>query len=193
MKVFGLTGGIGSGKSTVARMFHQLGGIPVLDADEVARDLRKPGSAGYAALLTRFVTADRMELRNLLARDPVAKADLEAILHPLIREESSRRMALLKQSHPDAPFLIYEATLLLEAGRARDFDGIMVVTSALPERLARISARDHLSPEAALALIDAQSPDSFRLPFADFHIQNLGSLPDLEVQVRKILDQIKSP
>jgi dephospho-CoA kinase len=193
VKVFGLTGGVASGKSTVARLFHELGDIPVLDADQVARDLRAPGQPGHAALLRRFGTVDRGELRSLLVRDPSAKADLEAILHPLIREESTRRLEALASTHPEAPFLLYEATLLIESGRASEFDGVIVVTSPLPERLSRIQTRDRIGKEEALALIDAQSPDSFRLKHALFHVQNLGTEEDLKEQVRKILDQLKSP
>jgi dephospho-CoA kinase len=191
--VWGLTGGIGTGKSTVARLFSELGGIPTLDADQVARELREPGQPAYQSLLERFGTADRKELRTLLTRDPTAKADLEAILHPLIRTASREKLEQLRRDHPEAPFLIYEATLLIESGRAPDFEGVIVVTAPLPDRLARISARDEVRPEEALALIEAQSPDSYRLKVASHHIQNLGSIEDLRAQVRKILDQIKSP
>jgi dephospho-CoA kinase len=193
MKVLGLTGGIGSGKSTVARLFQTLGGVPFLDADQVARDLRAPGARGHAAILQRFGTADRKALRELLTRDPQGKADLEAILHPLIREESERRLKELEHTSPSAPMILYEATLLIESGRARDFDGLIVVTAPLPDRLARIASRDGISQDEALALIESQSPDSVRLSLADYHIQNLGSLADLESQVRKILDHFKSP
>ncbi len=193
MKVWGLTGGIGTGKSTVARLFQEIGGVPTLDADQVARELREPGQAAHRALLERFGTADRKELRALLTRDPAAKADLEALLHPLIRKASQEKLENLQRAHPTAPFLLYEATLLIESGRAPDFEGILVVTAPLPDRLARISARDGVSQTDALALIEAQSTDSFRLQAADHHIQNLGSIEDLKIQVRKILDQIKSP
>ena len=193
MKVWGLTGGIGTGKSTVARLFQEIGGVPTLDADQVARELREPGQAAHRALLERFGTADRKELRALLTRDPAANADLEALLHPLIRKASQEKLENLQRAHPTAPFLLYEATLLIESGRAPDFEGILVVTAPLPDRLARISARDGVSQTDALALIEAQSTDSFRLQAANHHIQNLGSIEDLKIQVRKILDQIKSP
>ncbi len=191
--MWGLTGGIGTGKSTVARLFSELGGIPTLDADQVARELREPGQPAHQALLDRFGTADRKELRTLLTRDPTAKAELEALLHPMIRSASREKLKALERAYPQAPFLLYEATLLIESGRAADFEGIIVVTAPLPDRLSRISARDGVSPTDALALIEAQSPDSYRLQIADHHIQNLGSIEDLKAQVLKILDQIKSP
>ncbi len=193
MRVWGLTGGIGTGKSTVARLFSELGGVPTLDADQVARELREPGQPAHQAILKRFGTADRKELRDLITRDPVAKGDLEALLHPLIRVASREKLEALHRAHPEAPLLLYEATLLIESGRAPDFESVIVVTAPLPDRLARISARDGVTQAEALALIEAQSPDSYRLPHADHHIQNLGSLEDLKSQIRKILDQIKSP
>ena len=193
MKVWGLTGGVGTGKSTVARLFLEIGGVPTLDADQVARELREPGQPAHQALLDRFGTADRKELRALLTQDPAAKTALEALLHPLIRAASREKLEELHRSHPSAPFLLYEATLLIESGRAPDFEGIIVVTAPIPDRLARISARDGVSPADALALIEAQSPDSYRLQVANHHIQNQGSVEDLKEQVRKILDQIKSP
>lgn len=192
MKRIGLTGGIGVGKSLVASLFQELGSIPVLDADQVARDLRAPGGEASAPILKRFGTLDRTELRGLLSSDPKAKKDLESILHPLIQKKSAEAMRALEASHPTAPFLIYEASLLIESGRLADFDGLIVVTSPLPDRLSRIMARDGVSKEAALSLIEAQNTDSYRLKHARHLIENLGSIEDLKTQVLKVLDQIKS-
>jgi dephospho-CoA kinase len=183
MKKIGLTGGIGVGKSTVARIFSEITGAVVLDADEIARSLRAPGGAAEAPILARFGTLDRAKLRQILSSDPAAKADLEGILHPLIREKSDLEIKRMESENPSIPFLIYEASLLIESGRAPDFDALVVVTSPLPDRLARIMSRDGITKEAALAMIGAQSSDEFRLRHADFHIQNLGSLEDLRAQV----------
>jgi dephospho-CoA kinase len=101
-------------------------------------------------------------------------------------------MKTFEEAHPGAPFLIYEASLLIESGRLPDFDGLIVVTSPLPDRLSRIMARDGTSQEAALAMIEAQNSDRFRLKHADFLIENLGSVEDLKPQVLKVLEQIKS-
>ncbi len=191
MKKIGLTGGIGTGKSTVARLFHEIAGVPVMDADAMARALRAPGGEASAPILKRFGTLDPSALRALLASDSKAKADLEGILHPLIREKTAQEFARIGRENPNAPFLVYEASLLIEAGRAQDFDAVIVVTAALPDRLARIMNRDGSSKEAALALIGAQSSDEFRLKHADYHIQNLGSLEDLRLQVAKTVDQIR--
>ena len=105
-RVWGLTGGIASGKSTVARIFEELG-VPVIDADEIARGLSQPGGAAHAAVLSRFGTADREKLHGIVFSDPKARGDLEAILHPLIREESARRLSALSNH----ALVLYEAVL----------------------------------------------------------------------------------
>ncbi len=192
MKRIGLTGGIGVGKSTVARIFNEIGGVPTLDADQVARALRAPGGRAEPLILKRFNTTDRTQLREIITKDPLAKKDLEAILHPLIQQISESEFKRLESESSGAPFLIYEATLLIESGRAPDFDAILVVTAPLPDRLSRIMARDGISKEASLALIDSQMSDADRLKVADYRIENLGSLDDLKTQVRKTLDQIKA-
>jgi dephospho-CoA kinase len=191
MKRFGLTGGMGSGKSTVAKCFARFGAI-VIDADEVARHVRTPGSMGHTAILTRFKTDDRAELRRILSESPEAKRDLEGILHPLIQTESQKQMTEAIAKHPNAPVLLYEATLLIEAGRAKDFDGVIVVTSPLPDRIRRISMRDQIAEKDAKLMIQAQNDDAYRLPHATYVIQNLGDENALVNEVRKVLDQIIS-
>lgn len=190
MKRIGLTGGIGSGKTAVAKLL-QAEGIPVIDADLVARDLRKPGGPAHRQILDRFGTDDRLTLRDLISTDPKARADLEAILHPLIMEESRFRMDQAAISYPEAPFLIYEATLLIEAGRAPDFDGILVVTAPIESRIQRILARDPMSREQAEAVIRAQNADEYRLKHAHWVIENDGGFDDLKLKVRKALEQIR--
>jgi dephospho-CoA kinase len=193
MKRIGLTGGIGSGKSTVARLFQELGGIPVIDADRIARALRAPGGEAEPALLKRFNTTDPATLRNLITRDPEAKRDLESILHPLIRKKSEEAFLEAEASNSTAPFLLYEASLLIESGRAKDFGNLIVVTAPIEERALRIMRRDGVSREAALAMIHAQSPDSSRIPHADVLIENKGSMGDLRHEILKVLEQMKSP
>jgi dephospho-CoA kinase len=193
MRRVGLTGGIGSGKSTVARLLHELGGIPIIDADQIARELRAPGGEAEAALLKRFKTTDPGTLRDLLARDPAAKRDLEGILHPMILKKSEEAFAASERTHPDAPFLLYEASLLIESGRSDDFDVILVVTSPLADRIARIMSRDGTTEDRALKMIQSQSPDSYRVQHADLVINNSGSIDELRTSVLKVLEQISSP
>ncbi len=191
MKLIGLTGGIGSGKSTVASLFEKLGFL-IVDADQIARTVRKPGGAAQKEILARFNTDDRATLRKIISESPDAKAELEAILHPLIKDESDREIARLKESNPKAPGLIYEATLLLEAGRAKDFDYILVVTAPLADRIARITARDQISPQAAIDLLNTQNSDEFRLAQSNFSIENSGDKEALEEKVKTIFKQIIS-
>jgi len=189
-KVYGLTGGIGSGKSTVAQMFLDHG-IPYVDADQVARMLREPGQAASLAIQHRFGTTDRVRLREILSSDPQAKRDLESILHPLIRTESEKALVTLNEQHPDADFLLYEASLLIEAGRAHDFDGLIVVTAPLEDRITRVMNRDECGRDAALSLIQAQFSDEERLKSATHSIRNEGTLEDLQQGVKNLLDQIR--
>jgi len=196
MKRFAITGGIGSGKSSVVKIFNELG-IPSIDADAIARQLREPGQPAHQAILNRFGTDDRQTLRTLLSQDPQAKRDLEAILHPLIQAASEAEMkkieAQASQLPPDRrpPFLLYEAALVIEAGRAKDFDGIIVVTAPDSLKIARIQARDHASAEAAQAMIQAQMSDAERLNHAQYRLENAGSMEDLRQVVRNLLDQLK--
>ncbi|MFL5815752.1 MAG: dephospho-CoA kinase [Bdellovibrionia bacterium] len=204
-KIWGLTGGIASGKSTVARIFAELG-VPVLDADQVARELRAPGGAAYDAIVARFGTADAQRLREIVFANPVARSELEAILHPLIRAESARRMeaqvdstiAGRTQSQTNATAgtapvipVIYEATLLVETGRYRDFAGLIVVSADESVRLARLMARDNSAEDLARRIVASQMDDEKRRAVASFVIQNHGSLEDLRAQVKALLPKLQ--
>ena len=190
-RFFGLTGGIGTGKSSVAKEFLKQG-VPCVDADQVARRIREPGKPGHAAILKRFGTDDPQKLRDLLTADTGAKKDLEAILHPLIREQSELALQEMARTHPHAPFILYEASLLIEAGRKEDFEALIVVTAPLEDRITRIMSRDKNTREAAIRMIEAQNSEDFRLKHAHYVVLNHGSLQDLEGEVRKVLDQIIS-
>ncbi len=176
-RVIGLTGGIAAGKSTVARFFEKAG-VPVIDADQVARELSAPGGAAHEAILKRFGTADRTELRKIVFGDPAARQDLESILHPLIRAESASRIARLA-----APVVLYEAALLVETGRARELDGLVVVEAPREQRLRRLRARDGIQEELAARMLDAQTSDEERRNAATEVIVNAGGLAELEQKV----------
>jgi dephospho-CoA kinase len=195
VKIYGITGGIASGKSTAAGFFRELG-VPVVDADEIARDLRAPGGAASDEILKRFGTLDRTALRDRIARDPQAKLDLEGILHPLIKRESERRFAALAgigpggrslQSSP--PYALYEAALLVEAGRAATFAGVIFVESSDASRLDRLISRDGMSPEGARQFLDATSaasPIAAKRAAATHILTNEGTLPDLRDSVARL-------
>ncbi len=183
-RVYGLTGGVASGKSTAARFFSEAG-IPVVDADEVARELRKPGGAAHSAILARFETVDSIELRQRVFSDPQARLDLEAILHPLIRAESLRKIQALR-----APVVIYEAALLVESGRFRDFFGLILVEAGSDERIRRLMSRDESSRELADSILGSQGTDDTRRAAADHILDNSGSPELLRSRVLALIPQL---
>ena len=196
VRVWGLTGGIASGKSTAARLFADEG-FQVLDADAISRKLSLPGGAAFNEILNRFGTADRDELRQIVFADPSARRDLEAVLHPKIREESARQIQESAKNHQgDAPcYILYEATLLAETGRYRDFDGLIVVSAPLEMRRERLLARDSIkgiSPETAERILASQLPDSEREAVATYVIHNHGAIEDLKNCVHQIALKIRS-
>ncbi len=190
---------MGSGKSRVAALFQDFG-VPTLDADQVARELRAPSGAAAPLMLKRFGTLDPSFLRLKISTDPAAKKDLEAILHPLIKTESDRRLEQLEKAHPTAPFLLYEAALLVEANRAAEFAGIIVVCAPEALRIERIVKRDKTTPERAQQMLKAQISDEERLqklniitpPLATIVIENDQGEPELLEKVRKTLERFKS-
>jgi len=182
----GLTGGIASGKSTVARRFAQLG-VPVIDADEVARAVVVPGEPALAAVVRRFGTGilqgdgslDRRALRSLVFAHPDARRDLEAILHPPIRAMMER----LARSAA-GPYVILSIPLLVEGGDARSrVDRILVVDTGEDLQLARLQARDGSTAGEARAMLAAQAGRAARLTAADDIIDNSADLETLNARV----------
>jgi dephospho-CoA kinase len=180
---------VASGKSTVARLFAEAG-IAVIDADAIARELRAPGGRAYDAIMARFGTADPSRLREIVFSDAVARSDLEAIMHPLIREESTRRIYEATLGHTGAVPVIYEAALLVETGRYRDFAGLIVVSADEETRMKRLMARDQSSEALARKIIAAQIADIDRQAVATFVIENHGSVDELRVQVQALLPKL---
>ena len=186
--VWGLTGGVAAGKSLAARYFNEAG-IPVFDADRIARELSAPGGAAHAAILQRFGTDDRARLREIAFGDEGARRDLEAILHPLIRAESFRRVrdfaAAWKQT--GRPKVVYEAALLVETGRDKDLKGLIVVDAPREQRLKRLIERDRCRPELAEKILAAQLGDRARLSAATHVLDNSGSPDDLRRRVLELI------
>lgn len=197
VRVWGLTGGIAAGKSTVARLFEETG-VPVLDADAVARELSREGGAAHDPIVRRFGTADPAKLRSIVFSDPKSKADLESILHPLILEESERRIRELaaKQLEGGAPapvLIVYEAALLVETGRYRDFDGLIVVTAPEDVRVGRIMTTRGLDEATARNILRSQMPESEKRKAADVIIENAGSLEQLRAGFAAVLSRLRAP
>jgi len=179
-----LTGGIGSGKSTVAERFARHG-VPIIDADLVARKLAEPGQPAYQRILAAFGNAvltpdgklDRARLRSMVFSDPVARRRLESILHPLVYEAMEREVASL-----DADYVLLVVPLLVETGRLDLGDRILVVDVPEATQIRRVCQRDGLSEAQATAILEAQADRATRLAVADDIIANCGSLASLLAQ-----------
>lgn len=190
----GLTGGIATGKSTVLRRFAAHG-VPVIDADAVARAVVAPGTPGAAAVARRFGpsvmradgTIDRQALGAIVFGDTAARADLEAIVHPAVRRAI---VAWLASLPTDTRLAIADIPLLFETGRATDFDVVIVTTCEPGEQLRRLVRRDGLTEEAARQRIAAQWPLAEKTRRADHVIDTGGSLAETEAAVDALLARL---
>jgi len=182
----GLTGGLGSGKSTVAARFASHG-IEIVDTDAIARELAAPGGVAIPALRAAFGESviaadgglDRARVRALVFADPAARARLEEILHPLIETESLRRCVAAR-----SPYVVIDVPLLAETGRWRGrCDRVCVVDCPREQQIARAVARDGRSRNEIEAILAAQVDREARLAIADDMIDNDGTLSALQAQV----------
>ncbi|TVQ90154.1 MAG: dephospho-CoA kinase [Deltaproteobacteria bacterium] len=191
MKVIGLTGGIASGKSTVARLLRERG-IPVLDADQAARAVVAPGAPALAQIVASFGpevldtqgALDRPAMRARIIEDPGARRTLEAITHPAIFAHLREALAELHaQGHRVA---VVEAALMVETGSYKLYDEVWVVSSDPVTQLMRLQARDGMEEAQARALIAAQLPLAQKEAIADAILWNHGDLEALRAQVDRI-------
>jgi dephospho-CoA kinase len=181
----GLTGGIASGKSAVSRLFASRG-VPIIDSDELARELLAPGSALLAAVFARFgadlMRADgsleRAQLRERVFADSAARRELEQLLHPAI----AARAQQLGEAAVGA-YQIHVVPLLVETQLRDRYDRVLVVDCPESLQLSRLLARDGISPKLAQAMLAAQAPRTVRLAAADDVIRNEGSIEALAPQV----------
>jgi dephospho-CoA kinase len=195
-KLVGLTGNIGSGKSTVAQMFAARG-IPVIDADGLTRELQAPGQPAHAEIAAAWpeVVApdgrlDRRRLSNIVFADSKALKRLEAIMHPRIQTLSRARAdAFAEAGHR---LVLYEASLLVESGRDKELDGLIVVTASPATRIARVVARDGVREEDVRARMRAQLPQEDKVRLATHVIDNDGDLAATEAQVDQVLAETQS-
>lgn len=186
MFTVGLTGGVGSGKSTVADLFSDLG-VPVIDTDVIARELTVPGSAALDLIHSAFGDAvirpdgslDRAALRRIVFADVDARHQLESILHPRIRQAVEQVRATL-----NAPYILIAIPLLVEAGGYRDMlDRVLVVDCPEELQITRVIARNGLVHSEVLAILAAQASRSERLAIADDVLTNTVSLEALRTEV----------
>jgi len=186
MLKIGLTGGVASGKSAAARRFAALG-VPVVDADDLAREAVAPGSDGLRAVVEAFGpdilaadgSLDRRRMRQRVFGDSGARRRLEAIVHPRVRVLLDDRLAALQ-----APYAIVAVPLLVESGLAAEMDRVLVVDAPEQLQIRRLMERDGETESGAQRMLEAQAGRSERLAAADDIIVNDGTLEQLDASVR---------
>jgi dephospho-CoA kinase len=190
----GLTGGIGSGKSTVARLLEKRGAV-VFDADLLAREAVAPGTPGHAAVIERFgadVLApggelDREALASIVFADPSARRDLEQIVHPEVR----RLFAEGSEAYRDTDrVVVFSAPLLVESGMHTAFEILVVVSATVATQIERLMRQRGMSEASIRARIDAQAPLEDKAAVADFIVDNEGTLDELESQVERLWNDL---
>jgi dephospho-CoA kinase len=185
----GLTGGIGSGKSEAARLFAKLG-APVIDADEIARQLVEPGSPGLDEIVRLFGvdclnddgSLNRSALAKIVFNDAPRRQQLDAILHPRVRTRIEQDI----QASGNHPYVIVVVPLLLEAGLTDLVDRVLVLLAPEKIRLQRVMNRDARDANQILAIMQSQAPDAVRQQAADDIIQNTGNLDTLASSVGQL-------
>ena len=195
MRLIALTGTVAAGKSTVAALFRQWGAT-VVDADAVVRELQQPGTPVFDAIVSRFGpdivaadgTLDRAALRQRILADPVARRDLEAIVHPAVKlqRDAARDAARARGER----VLIDDVPLLFEAADPDRYDGIIVVDAPEAERRRRLIDERGLSPDQADLLMAAQWPADAKRARATWIIDNAGDRDALQQRARQVWQEI---
>jgi dephospho-CoA kinase len=193
--VFGLTGGLASGKGVIAARFAARG-LPVINADELAREVVLPGSEGLAAVVEAFGpevlgpggALDRKRLATRVFADPKARRQLEALTHPRIQRLKDERVALLTER--GEPLACYEAPILVEVGIAETLRPLVVVAASEAHQIARAQKRDGMSELQARRRLSAQLPLAEKIELADYVIENDGSLAEAAIEADRVLDAI---
>jgi dephospho-CoA kinase len=197
VKLIGLTGGIASGKSTVAKILERLGAA-VVDADALSREVVEPGRDAWKEIVQTFgaevlqpdQTLDRQKLRATIFNNPGARKQLESIIHPRVRASAEERINQHAASGYEV--VVYEVPLLFEGNLHEWLRPVILVACDISIQKQRLQQRDGLSPEAAQKHIDAQMSLEEKRRLADYVIENDGSLEDLERQVQTVLKKIKT-
>lgn len=197
MKLVGLTGGIASGKSTVAAILHRLGAA-IINADDLSREVVQPEQDAWEEIIDTFghdilqedKTFDRRKLRKIVFDSPEARKKLEAIIHPRVRalaEKKIRELAAAGNS-----IIVYEVPLLFENQIHLWLRPVILVACDIETQKKRLLERDHLTAIEAQQHLDAQMSLVEKRKLADYVIENSGSLDDLEQRVREVLQQIQT-
>lgn len=195
--IVGLTGGIATGKSTVSNMFRQLG-APVVDADVIARWAVEPDRPAWLDLVAYFGeeillpdrTVNRLKLGEIVFSDALKRDKLNRIVHPRVREESEKQIRQYLEADPKRP-VIQDVPLLIETGLHLKMDKVIVVYADESTQLRRLMERNDLSETEAMQRIRAQMPIEEKRAYADYIIDNRGSLEATQGQVSKIWEELK--
>ena len=191
MRVFGLTGNIGSGKSTVAAMLREAG-IPVLDADRISREVTAPGGRAYDAVVQAFGggilrgdgSIDRMRLGEIVFSDPASRERLERIAHPAIFEAMKEAISgIEREGHRAA---VVEATLIHETGKRGVFEAVISVTCDPETSISRLTARGGMSRSQVEARLRAQMDAGRKAEASDYVIDNSGDIASTRGQVQRL-------
>jgi dephospho-CoA kinase len=189
----GLTGGVASGKSSVAAVLAELGAV-LIDADKLAREVVAPGTDGLRRVVEEFgpgvLTAegslDRPALGAVVFGDEPARRRLEAIIHPLVRARAHE----LEAAAPDGAVVVHDIPLLVETGQADRFDAVLVVDVPVPTQIARMVEQRGMTPEDAAARVAAQATREQRVAAATYVIDNTGTLEDLRERVTEVFEKL---
>ena len=193
MLLVGLTGGIGSGKSTVADRLAELG-VPVINADHVAREVVAPGEPALADVVARFGddvvhddgTLDRQRVAGIVFADPEARRDLDRITHPRIAARIAERIAELLASQDPPPIVVVDHPLLVETDQAARFDVVVVVEAPEDLRIARLVEGRGMDEDDVRARIAVQADDEARRSVATHVLDNSGELDHLLAQIDRL-------
>ncbi len=196
-KLVGLTGGIASGKSTLSKIFEEAG-VPVIDADQVARDIVKPGSKAHKAILEKFgreillpnKEIDRPKLASIVFSDPARCRELETITHPEIFRQIARRIRTLKKER-NPKIIVVDAALLFESELFKNMDRIVLVKTPPEIQRKRLMERDGMTEIEAQRRIASQMPDEEKEKLSNFVLDNSGTKEDLKQEALEVLVQLR--
>jgi len=194
----GLTGGIATGKSTVGAMFVELG-CHLIESDQITHQLFEPGQAVHAAVVQQFGkhivtgdgTIDRRILGDIVFKDPQARAELNSLVHPAIIQRQQEWLKGIEARDPGG-IAIVDAALMIEVGTYKNYDKVIVVTGSPEIQRERLRARSALSEEQIESRIRSQMPTEEKMKYADFVIDNSGSIESTRAQVERVYRQLRA-
>jgi dephospho-CoA kinase len=197
MLIVGLTGGIASGKSLVARVFRDQG-AHVIDADKIVHDLTAPGQDACREIVEHFGDAilmpdgsiNRRRLGDVIFNHPEERAWLNQCIHPRVFEAYHRQVLELRDRQPDA-IVVFDAALLIETGYHKKMDKLVVVAATQQDQVKRLMERDKFTLEQALTRLASQMPLDEKRQFADYVIENIGTREATEKQAREVYEKLR--